>query len=434
MEPDPLNDGPQVVAALPGLADREVLAHRLDGALRAMRAVGSDRGVGLLRVGGRAGRVVEVATRLRSAVRPGDTMAVVAPETFVVLCERFDAPDDLLAIAHRIEERLCEPPALEPVLDVALVDPNDRDPAAILSEAAALGQTVGVGELPVGRWIRFSDVLRDRAALRELVEAALRDTSDGRDLVLAFQPERDLRTGRIVGVEALLRWTWDGRIVSPDEFVPVAERTGLIVPIGAWVLREACRQLADWRRDGVAGDVSVAVNVSPRQLLDDGFVGLVADVLAETELDGRDLVLELTEGVLLADPASVRGDLDELRALGVRIAVDDFGTGYASLTYLHRLPVDVVKLDRSFVEGIGVDDRLTAIVASVLGLLDALGLASIAEGVATRDQADRLREMGCDLAQGTLVGPPVSPAAILEHLRDEGGSVGVGEPEDRRAI
>jgi len=414
VEPDALSDHG---AGLPGLADRVVLEHRMVGALRGVRAVGSEPSVGLLRVEGRRGSVGEVATRLRSAVRPGDTVAGLAPGIFAVLCDRSGDRDDLLTIAHRVEEVLSAPPGLDPVIDVVFLDPTDGDPASLLRLPVVADEDTGSGDLPTGRWLRFGGSLRERANRRELIEAALRRTSDGRDLVLAYQPELDLGNGRPAAVEALVRWMRDDRMVAPDEFVPLAERTGLIVPIGAWVMHTACEQLLRWRRAGSAIGTSVAVNVSPRQLLDDGFVDTVDDVLTDVGLPAGDLVLELTEGVLLADLEVARDRLEELRGRGARIAVDDFGTGYASLTYLHRLPVDAVKLDRSFVEGLGVDERLTLIVTAVLGLLQALDLESIAEGVSTEDQAARLRALGCHLAQGSWVGPPASPEELFDRLR-----------------
>ncbi|MBS1838768.1 MAG: EAL domain-containing protein [Actinobacteria bacterium] len=310
-------------------------------------------------------------------------------------------------------------PDLEPVVDVAFIDASGEDPAALLgpTATAAASASAELLELPSGSWIRFDASLRERAERRERDEAALRRTSDGRDLVLEYQPELDLRTGRAAGVEALVRWEREGHLVPPDEFVPLAERTGLIVPIGEWVLRDACGQLARWRSDGSASESTVAVNVSPRQLLDDGFPDVVVSALSESGLRAGDLVLELTEGVLLSDLEQAGERLGELRSHGVRVAVDDFGTGYASLTYLHRLPVDVVKLDRSFVDGVGVDDRLTAIVTAVLGLLEAIGLESIAEGVRTDEQAAHLRALGCHLAQGSWVGPPAAPEVLREWLR-----------------
>ena len=405
------------VASLPGFADRSVLESRVDAASGAGRPVGAERPLGLVRVSGPDDRAAELADRLRSAVRPGDTVAELGPGRLAVLCDRLGEPDDLLTIAHRVEQQLAAAPPLDPRLDVALVDHAGREPGRIVGDDRPGRRVEDPEDLPAGTWVRFDEALRDRATRREQTEAALRRSSDGRDLVLHYHPERDLVTGRTAGVEALLRWERDGVMVGPDRFVPLAEHTGLIVPIGEWVLRTACDQLLRWRRDGAARDAFVAVNVSPRQLLHDGFVGAVREVLADPGLAPGDLVLELTEGVLLNDLALARDRLGELRGLGARVAVDDFGTGYASLTYLHQLPIDAVKLDRSFVSGLGVDPRLTAIVTSVLGLLGALGLQSIAEGVSSVAQAERLAALGCALAQGEWVGTPAPPEQLVDQLR-----------------
>ena len=404
-----------------GLTDRDALAYRMDGALTAMRSVGFGHWVGMLRVHGASGRGEEVARLLRFAVRPGDTVAVVADDGFVVLCDRLRDPDDLLAIAHRVELAFDAAPGSCDSIDVAVLDVSDRDPMALLVPDCPSELPNDPTDLPFGTWLRFGDALRGRATSREEAEVALRSTIDGRDLFLEYQPEMELRTGRIVAAEALVRWQRDGHVVGPDDFIPLAEHTGLIVPIGAWVLRTACEQLSRWQAgagDGGAGAprMSVAVNVSPAQLLHDDFVPLVADTFAATGMGSGDVVLELTEGVLLGDLDLARQRLEQLRALGARIAVDDFGTGYASLTYLHRLPVDIVKLDRSFVEGVGTDPRLTAIVTSVLGLLQALGLDSVAEGVATDENASRLADLGCRLAQGSWVGPPVAGSDLALRL------------------
>ncbi len=422
MELDPLTPSDPArpdsgAPSLPGLADASVLEHRLASALRAIRAVGSSRSVGLLRVQAEPGRVADLAVRLRDAVRPGDTVAVVGPGTFCVLCDRLGDPDDLLSIAQRVEDALTRPQDLSPTIDVSVADPSRRDASGLVGRSAAPVATAGDGDLVAGQWWRFDDGLHRRAAERQQAEAALRATSDGRDLVLEYQPELDLGTGRPAGVEALVRWRRDGRTVPPDAFIPLAERTGLIVPIGAWVLHAACEQLARWRAGGSAIGMSMAVNVSPRQLLHDDVVDVVTAAMSDSGLGAGDLVLELTESVLLADLELAGERLAQLRSLGARIAVDDFGTGYASLTYLHRLPVDAVKLDRSFVDGLGTDDRLTAIVTSVLGLLDSLGLESIAEGVSSAAQADRLRELGCRLAQGSWVGRPTPGDELFDHLR-----------------
>ncbi|UDY35409.1 putative bifunctional diguanylate cyclase/phosphodiesterase [Dermatobacter hominis] len=386
-----------------------MLEHRLLSALGGLRSIGSAQVVGLLRVDGGPARPSEVAERIRDAVRPGDSLAVVGPSRFVVLCERLGHPDDLLAIARRVERSLAGAgsPLDEPLIELAYVSPSDPDPTGLLHEGAG----------PNLRWQVFDDDLHSRAAGRERTEAALRATRDGTDLVLRYQPEVELATGRLAAVEALVRWERDGELVGPDEFIPLAEETGLIVPIGAWVLRAACTQLADWRSVGLARDVGLAVNVSPRQLLHHGFVDEVAAVLADTGIGTGSLTIEITEAVLLGDVDVAGRLLQQLRDLGVRIAIDDFGTGYSSLTYLHRLPVDAVKLDRTFTDGLGTDERLTAIVTAVIGLIHAIGLESIVEGVSTQEQHDRLRDLGCGLAQGSFIGSPAAPDDLVARLR-----------------
>ena len=400
--------------ALPGLADTAVLRHRLLSALGGLRSIGSAHVVGLLRVDTGEWSPTDAAERIRAAVRPGDSLAIVGPTRFVVLCERLSHPDDLPAIARRVERSLLGHdedggplPPDRPTIELAYVDPSDPDPAALLRDDADDG----------ARWMPFDFVLKGIGAGRERAEAALPAPRDGRELVLRYQPEVELATGRLAAVEALVRWERDGEMIGPDEFIPLAEETGLIVPIGAWVLRTACAQLAEWRTAGAAADVSLAVNVSPRQLHHDGFVDDVAAVLDGSGIGPGDLTIEVTEAVLLGDIEVASRLLQQLRDLGVRIAIDDFGTGYSSLTYLHRLPVDAVKLDRTNTDRLGPDERLPAIVTAVIDLILAIGLEPIVEGVATRQEYDRLRDLGCRLAQGSFVGAPVAADELLDRLR-----------------
>jgi EAL domain-containing protein (putative c-di-GMP-specific phosphodiesterase class I) len=401
--------------ALPGLADTAVLEHRLLSALGGLRSIGSAQMVGLLRVDAGRWSTSDVADRLRAAVRPGDSLTIVGPTRFVVLCERLGHRDDLLAIARRVERSLLgsddgggQLPPDRPLIELAYIGPSDPDPTGLLHEGS---------DETDAHWVVFDDELKSVGAGRERTEAALRATRDGTDLVLRYQPEVELATGQLAAVEALVRWQVDGDLVGPDHFIPLAEETGLIVPIGAWVLRTACAQLAEWRAAGAAADVSLAVNVSPRQLQHHGFVDDVAAVLADTGLGPGSLTIEITEAVLLGDIDVASRLLQQLRDLGVRIAIDDFGTGYSSLTYLHRLPVDAVKLDRSFTDGLGTDERLTAIVTAVIGLIHAIGLESIVEGISTPQQLDRLRDLGCRLGQGSFIGPPAAPEELLGRLR-----------------
>jgi EAL domain-containing protein (putative c-di-GMP-specific phosphodiesterase class I) len=255
----------------------------------------------------------------------------------------------------------------------------------------------------------------------ELRHAVLRN-----ELILHYQPIVALDDGRVVGVEALVRWpSRDRGMVSPSEFIPAAEQTGLIVDIGTWVLRQACTDAAPWY---VQYGTPVGVNVSGRQLSDPAFDDIVFDILAEAGLPSSALVLELTESSLIentSDP-TVRGQLNRLRENGVRIAVDDFGTGYSSLSYITQLPVDAVKIDSSFTSGpldSTVPDQPWKVVHAILQLISSLNLAAVAEGIETREQADILRELNCAYGQGYYFSPPIPADRIGGLLGSRAASV-----------
>jgi EAL domain-containing protein (putative c-di-GMP-specific phosphodiesterase class I) len=244
-----------------------------------------------------------------------------------------------------------------------------------------------------------------KAMEKDLKSALARD-----EFQLHYQPTRDLRTGQAVSVEALLRWQHPERgWVSPAEFVPVAEANGLILPIGEWVLRTACREAARWP------ELVVAVNLSPVQFRHPDLVGLVRDVLDQARLPAQRLEVEITEGVLLDDVEGAARTLTALKKLGVRVAMDDFGTGYSSLSYLQRFPFDKLKIDQSFVRSLDHDGNAAAIIRSVIGLGRSLGMTTIAEGVETAQQLAFLRREGCDQAQGYHLGRP-APADEIDHL------------------
>jgi EAL domain-containing protein (putative c-di-GMP-specific phosphodiesterase class I) len=269
----------------------------------------------------------------------------------------------------------------------------------------------------------FDHAMRERTVARLETEHALRRAMQQGELRLHYQPIVALATGEVVACEALLRWQHPERgLVPPVEFISVAEDTGMIVPIGAWVLDEACRQLAAWRADeATCGSLRMSVNLSARQFGDPGLVGTVAGALARAEIEPGDLWLEITESVLMEEADATVETLRALKRLGVRIAVDDFGTGYSSLSYLKRFPVDELKIDRSFVDGLGHDSEDQAIATAVVGLGRALGLGVLAEGVETQAQLNEVRRLGCNSVQGYFLGRPQAPedlpAAILEAQR-----------------
>ena len=252
--------------------------------------------------------------------------------------------------------------------------------------------------------------------MRLEMESALHHAIARRELRVHYQPVVDLRDGDIVGFEALVRWRYrDRKLLAPGEFIPLAEETGLIVPIGALILEAACQQAKRWGLLDRSRRLTVSVNLSGRQLADPGLPATVAEVLTATGLDPGNLCLEITESVLMADAESSMDAFRALKEIGVRLAVDDFGTGYSSLAYLKRFPVDELKIDRSFVGGLDRDPRDAAIVEAVIRLAGALGITAIAEGVEEAAQVARLRTLGCELGQGYFFARP-APAAALSQL------------------
>jgi EAL domain-containing protein (putative c-di-GMP-specific phosphodiesterase class I) len=265
----------------------------------------------------------------------------------------------------------------------------------------------------------FEDTLHAELVRRYELEQGLRNALDRDELVVLYQPQVRLADGRLMGIEALLRWDRpDHGRVGADEIVPIAEDTGLIVPIGAWVLRAACRQAVAWDAGSPLAGLAIAVNLSARQLNDPALVTTVADVLAETGLPAGRLCLEVTESALAADVDAAAGVLASLKRLGVRLAIDDFGTGYATLDYVRRFSMaDELKIDRSFVAGLSdLHSPDAAIVSAANVLADALGFDTVAEGVETAEQLAVLRRLGCGAAQGWYFGRPVSPEGLREAL------------------
>jgi EAL domain-containing protein (putative c-di-GMP-specific phosphodiesterase class I) len=251
------------------------------------------------------------------------------------------------------------------------------------------------------------------------LEADLRVALERSELALHYQPTVDLLTGEIVGFEALVRWHHPTRgVVAPFDFIGIAETTGLIVPLGRWVLAEACRQAVAWGA-GTGRRLKMAVNVSVRQFEDCDLAAMVSDVLAETGMPVDQLCLEMTESVLLTDTDENLTQLLRLKSLGVTLAMDDFGTGYSSLAYLRRFPMDTLKIDRSFVDRLGGDSEDVALVRTIVRLGQSLGMSTVAEGIEDAAQLDALQELGCDLAQGYFLSRPV-PAAEAGRLLREG--------------
>jgi diguanylate cyclase (GGDEF)-like protein len=364
--------------------------------------------------------LLEVADRLRGAVRPGDLVARLGGDEFTVLCQGVSGEREALAIAHRLRDALAPPFEIAGQRRHVRASIGCRVAAGGSAEALLRDADVAMYQAKDhgrDRIELYSEETRRRIVRRLDVEQELRAALDSRTLEVHYQPQVDIAGGRMLGVEALARWTHP-RLgsVSPAEFIAVAEETGLIGPLGSLVLGETCRRLAAWRAAGLR--LVATVNVSAHQLADPGFADAVAEELGRAGLEPRSLCLEVTESTIMGAGATPREVLDALKALGVYIAVDDFGTGYSSLARLKRLPVEVVKVDRSFVGGLGTDREDTAIVAAVLSLAHAMGLHVIAEGVETPLQASELVALGCTVAQGFLWSPAVS-AARIEPLAAE---------------
>ncbi|MDQ2648413.1 MAG: EAL domain-containing protein [Actinomycetota bacterium] len=412
---------------LTGLPNRLLLLDRLGHALA--RREGSTSGVAVLfldvdrfklvndNLGHTLGDEVlrTIGRRLRTIMRPGDTVARFGGDEFVVVVEAPFGPGGPGAIAERIAAELAAPMDIDGTNVVVTVStglatarPED-DAESLLRDADAA--MYGAKEEGRDRYVLFDARMRRGVERRLYVEAALREAIDRHAIEVRYQPTVELATGRVVGMEALARIPCGDDVMLPDEFIPIAEETGLIIPLGALVLEQACAQVSRWQRElpGLE-DMMISVNRSARELLLPTGPTAVDAALRSSGLDPKHLCLEITESVLLKDGASSARALASLKELGVLIAVDDFGTGYSSLTYLKRFPVDILKIDRTFVWGLGPgpDSRDRAIVASVIDLAHAFGLIATAEGVETPEQLNRLRQLGCELAQGYHLGVPMT--------------------------
>jgi diguanylate cyclase (GGDEF)-like protein len=378
--------------------------------------------------------LVAVAERLSVSLRPGDTATRFGGDEFVVLCEDVNDEVQALELAERLASTLSTPfPVgaeqvfLTASVGVAIAQSASDEPAALLRDAdAAMYRAKERGR---AQCELFDKQMRARAVARLDTENELRRGIERGELHIEYQPNVCVASGRTVGVEALVRWLHPRRgLIPPSEFIPLAEETGLIHPLGAWVLDQACAQLARWTPGNVADrDFYVAVNLSPHQLADPRIVTNVERALAASDVDASRLCLEITEGALLAKTGGAIDAVGRLRALGVRIALDDFGTGYSSLSYLHLVPVDVLKMDQSFIGRLGVEARDDAILAGMIDLAHALDLIVVAEGVETEAQLTRLAAMGCDVAQGHYLARPQRAGEIVlpvDHANVMVGAVG----------
>jgi diguanylate cyclase (GGDEF)-like protein len=372
-----------------------------------------------------------IAGRLVGCVRASDTVSRQGGDEFVVLLSEVAQSEDAAVTARRMLQAVAQPHSIDEhdlhvttSIGVSVYPDDGLDAETLIKNAdTAMYQAKENGRQG---FQFFKPVMNARAVERQSIEESLRRASERQEFALHYQPKVNLMTGAITGAEALIRWRHPKRgLVSPADFIPVAEQCGLIRPIGAWVLREACEQARDWLDAGLPA-TSIAVNVSAMEFRAENFLDGLFEILNETGLAPKSLELELTESVLMKHAASTASILQALRESGIRVAIDDFGTGYSSLSYLRKFPVDAVKIDQSFVRQISNAGDDTTIVKAVIGMARGLKLRVIAEGVETLEELAFLRAYRCDEAQGYYFSQPVPAqqfAMLLKNGMPESGVV-----------
>ena len=366
--------------------------------------------------------LVEVGHRLAGCLSPEDTVARLGGDEFALLLEDTSDLSGATALAEKVSAEIQRPFVVDgrdvlisASIGVALTGGGSMQPEEVLHNAdLAMYQAKAEGR---ARYELYEPGLNVSTRERLDLQADLRTAGARQELSLRFQPVVALATMRPVEVEALIRWDHRRRgALLPADFIGLSEETGLILPMGRWILREACRQARVWQAESGMPPLIVSVNLSAGQFERDGLPEEVATIVRETGFEPRRLQLEISEAVLMRDDPRVFDRLEALKALGVRLAIDDFGTGYASLSYLKRLPVDCLKIDRSLVKGVGYETEDTAIIRAVVSLAHSLGITVTAEGIETQDQLTQLREVGCDQGQGYLFARPVSADRVPELL------------------
>ncbi len=358
--------------------------------------------------------LVGVARRLEACLRPSDTLARVGGDEFVALLEDLRAPEDAKRVAERMQQQLAAPHSVQGTevfcsasIGIALSSSGIQRAEDMLRDAdTAMYRAKANGR---SRYEVFDTDMHHRAVSALRLETDLRRALDRRELVVYYQPVVDLDDREIAGFEALVRWRHPQRgLVTPSDFIPVAEETGLIAPIGLWVLKEACRQMRQWQADYPTNRrLRMSVNLSGHQMGDPDIVDQIARALESTGVNPTALAIEITESALVRDLAAGARVMERLRQLAIELSIDDFGTGYSSLSYLHALPADALKIDRSFISRLRRDGSQSEVVQAIISLAHSLGMKVIAEGVETRDQLDILTSLGCDGAQGFLFARPL---------------------------
>ena len=435
--------------SLTGLPNRALFRDRLAEAMKRARRSGRQMGLMFLdldrfkdvndSLGHAAGDLLlqHVSRTLTRCLRDADsvarvdasdtseayTLARLGGDEFTIIVEQLDGPEDASLIARRILDALIEPFKVDgqevfisTSIGISLYPLDDSDLDGLIRHTdMAMYRSKARGR---STYSFYSMDMSADVEARLSLEADLRHALERNEFTLHYQPKANLQTGRVTGVEALIRWNRPGEgMVSPDRFITMLEDTGLILPVGAWVIQTACKEIASWERRGLA-PLSLAVNLSARQFRHQHLIDLIRDTLLEQGLAPHRLELELTESQLMEDNDVSRALLSSLKSLGVKVAIDDFGTGHSSLSYLKRFSIDTLKIDRSFVREITTSEEDLAIAAAVVALGQSLNLKVVAEGVETLQQADCLRALGCDEIQGYLLSRPQPADKLFEWLQD----------------
>lgn len=368
--------------------------------------------------------LVAVSERLQACLRDGDTIARLGGDEFAIILADIARAEDVGKVAQKIVDTMSKRFVLkdQELFITASVGislyPNDGEDAETLLKNAdtAMYRAKGQGR---NNYQIYSAALNANAFERLAMESSLRQALERKEFLLHYQPQVNLNTGQVIGIEALMRWRHpDLGLVSPTKFIPIAEETGLIIPIGEWVLRTACAQNKAWKDSGLP-PIVVSVNMSARQFQQKNLVGMVSQVLRETRLDAKYLELELTESILMQKEEPFLAMLTELSSMGIALSIDDFGTGYSSLSYLNRFPINILKIDQSFVNNITKNPNDAVIVTAIITLAHSLDMKAIAEGVETAEQLEFLRSLHCDGMQGYLFSQPL-PADEVTKLLAEG--------------
>jgi diguanylate cyclase (GGDEF)-like protein/PAS domain S-box-containing protein len=361
-----------------------------------------------------------IAMRARNLLREGDTLARLGGDEFVFLLPDVNDPADAVKIAEKVLQSFKHPfeTAGQELFITASAGvslyPHDGDDVETLLKNADIAM-YRAKENGRDNYQLYTPELNRRAQSRMSLESNLRSALRDGDFTLLYQPQTDMKTEEILGVEALVYWNRDGLLVAPSQFIPLAEETGLIVPLGHWVLRQACGQHRTWREEGIV-PVRMSVNLSARQFLQADIVARIIATLEETQVEARWLDLEITESMAMDNAGQVLSTLRRLKRLGIHLTMDDFGTGYSSLGYLKNFPLDTLKIDRSFVMEMTLDPKDAAVVKAIISLAHGIGLRAIAEGVETEEQRELLLALGCDGFQGYLFSRPVTASRVAELL------------------